>query len=237
MHLPTVHSVSSSPYNGRQRLRPHRSIVTRCRYACASDILRFCSMVYARRTFITLVARSWFKGDASSIVPLLTRLQHDWDSSKFRACDFTDRVVMSSSSFCSDIVQDSIVHAGGPKFCEHGPIVPPTSSPERIACIHEESGRSRESLRWHHERWSCLPRFVLSHMSGEFSLLSRSGATLPHGMVKVGMDTDSPGNVRSCDPDGVHPCDNAFSSTQATMRIRRSTLPAFPSYMMMGQVE
>ena len=28
--------------------------------------------------------------------------------------------------------------------------------------------------------------------------LASLGATLPHGMVKVGMDTDSPGNVRVC---------------------------------------
>ena len=83
-------------------------------------------------------------------------------------------------------------------------------------------GCLRESLDRHRRRWPCFPWSVSEtricvtspRRRGVRDLHSETnptlGATVPHGMVKVGMDTDSPGNVVYPTLSSCHMCSYFF---------------------------
>jgi hypothetical protein len=65
----------------------------------------------------------------------------------------------------------------------------------------------------------------------------RAGATLPHGMVKVGLDTDSPGNVRLSSVESSQCLKFLTSNSKRVMMpMQHSMLLAFRSCMIQGLV-
>lgn len=67
-----------------------------------------------------------------------------------------------------------------------------------VWCNYHKSCKSGEPFYRNHQWRACVPRYAHIGLCLDATLRITDpcvGATLPHGMVKVGMDTDSPGNV------------------------------------------